>query len=116
LSISIGLDIVAEVETLCSTPLAGSTLSDDEAVRLERLLRTLADRHRLKILNMLLQAHGEPVCVCEFTPTLGLTQPTVSYHLKQLTAAGLIERERRGSFVYYQLVEGALERIGSLIG
>ena len=99
----------------CCTPLAGSSLSDPEAAELERLFRTLADRHRLKILNMLLRAGGQPVCVCEFVPTLGLTQPTVSYHLKQLTDAGLLERERRGTFAYYRLAPGALERLSGLL-
>ena len=99
----------------CCTPLAGSSLSDAEAVELERLFRTLADRHRLKILNMLLRAGGEAVCVCEFVPTLGLAQPTVSYHLKQLAEAGLLERERRGTFAYYRLAPGALERLSGLL-
>ncbi len=99
----------------CCTPLAGSSLSDGEARELERLFRVLADRHRLKILNVLLQAEGEPVCVCEFTPVLGLSQPTVSHHLKQLTEAGLLERERRGTFAYFSLRPGALERLGGLL-
>lgn len=98
----------------CCTPLAGSSLSDGEAAELERLFRALADRHRVKILNVLVQAGGEPVCVCEFVPTLGLAQPTVSYHLKQLADAGLIERERRGTFAYYGLAPGALERLRGL--
>ncbi len=99
----------------CCTPLAGSSLSDGDAGELERLLRTIADRARLRILNMLIGAGGEPVCVCEFVPELGLTQPTVSYHLKQLTQAGLLEREKRGAFAYFRLVPGALERLGRLL-
>lgn len=99
----------------CCTPLTGSSLTDAEAVELERLFRALADRHRVKILNMLVRAGGEPVCVCEFVPTLGLAQPTVSYHLKQLTDAGLLVRERRRTFAYYQLAPGALERLGVLV-
>ncbi len=99
----------------CVTPLAGSSLSDEEAVELERLLRTIADRTRLKILNMLIRAGGTPVCVCEFVPELGLTQPTVSYHLKQLAEAGLLEREKRGAFVYFRLAPGALERVQALL-
>ncbi len=75
----------------------------------------LADRHRLKILNVLMRAEGESVCVCEFTPTLGLAQPTVSYHLKQLTGAGLLERERRGTYAYFSLKPGALERLSALL-
>jgi ArsR family transcriptional regulator len=99
----------------CCTPLAGTTLSADEAVELERLFKALADRNRLQILNCLLQAGGEPVCVCEFQPLLGIRQPTVSHHLKQLVEAGLLEREKRGTFAYYSLKPGALERMGALL-
>lgn len=99
----------------CCTPLAGSSLSEAEALELERLFRAIADRHRLRILNVLMQAQGEAVCVCEFVPTLGLSQPTVSYHLKQLSLAGLITRERRGTFVYYSLADGALECLRGLL-
>lgn len=99
----------------CCTPLAGATLSIDEAVGLERLFKALGDRNRLRILNCLLQADGEAVCVCEFQPTLGIAQPTVSHHLKQLVEAGLLEREKRGTFAFYRLKPGALERIGDLL-
>ena len=98
----------------CCTPLAGTTLSPAEAVELERLFKALADRNRVQILNCLLQAGGEPVCVCEFQPMLGIRQPTVSHHLKQLVEAGLLEREKRGTFAYYSLKPGSLERIGAL--
>lgn len=99
----------------CCTPLAGSTLGEAEAEELERLFAVLADRHRLRILNVLIEAGGEPVCVCEFTATLGLPQPSVSYHLKQLTAAGLLERARRARFVYYSIAPQALERLAGLL-
>ena len=55
------------------------------------------------------------MCVCEFQPTLGIAQPTVSHHLKQLVRAGLLEREKRGTFAYYRLTPGVLERIGSIL-
>jgi ArsR family transcriptional regulator len=99
----------------CCTPIAGPALSPNEAVELERLFKALADRHRLQILNCLLQADGEPVCVCEFQPLLGIRQPTVSHHLKQLVEAGLLEREKRGTFAYYSLRPGALERVGGIL-
>jgi ArsR family transcriptional regulator len=98
----------------CCTPLAGSTLRHEDAIELEALLRSLADRHRLRMLNMLAQA-GEPICVCEFEVGLGLPQQNVSYHLKQLVAAGVIVRERHGRFSYYALVEGVLDRVASLV-
>ena len=99
----------------CCTPIAGPALSPDEAAELERLFKALADRHRVQILNCLLQAGDEAVCVCEFQPLLGIKQPTVSHHLKQLVEAGLLDREKRGTFAYYRLRPGALDRIGSLL-
>jgi len=99
----------------CCTPLAGSSLSDDDAAELERLFRVLGDRHRLKILNILIRAGGEAVCVCEFTDQLGLAQPTVSYHLKQLTDAGLLAREKRGTFAYFAVRPEAMQRLHNLV-
>jgi ArsR family transcriptional regulator len=98
----------------CCTPLAGSTLSEEEAVELEQLFRAVADKHRLRILNLLLTA-GDPVCVCEFVPALGLSQATVSYHLKQLIEAGLLAKERRSYYVYYRIAPHALERLRALL-
>lgn len=100
----------------CCAPLAEPRLSDAEAAELERVFKALADRHRVRILNRLLTAGGEAVCVCDFEALLGLKQSSVSYHLKQLLDAGLVERERRGSFAYYALTDGALERVGALLG
>jgi ArsR family transcriptional regulator len=99
----------------CCTPVAGSSLGEEEAAELERLLRSLADRHRLRILNMLVQAGGAPICVCEFTAAFDLPQQNVSYHLKQLIDAGVIARERRGRYSYYALVDGALDHIAALV-
>lgn len=95
----------------CCTPLAGSSLSDERAVELEAVMKALADRHRLRIVNLLLRAGGEPVCVCEVRPLLGLSQGTVSYHLKQLVEAGVIKRKRRGTYSYFSLVPGALDAV-----
>lgn len=100
------------LESCC--PLAQPTLSDDEAAELERLFKALADRHRVRIVNMLADAE-EPVCVCHLEPTLGLSQPTVSYHLKQLLDAGFLERERRGRFIHYRLADEVLDRLGELV-
>lgn len=97
----------------CCQPLAATTLSDGDAAELESLFRALADRTRVRIINLVARA-GEPVCVCALVPALGLTQPTVSYHLKQLVGAGILARERRGTYAYYGLVPGALERVGSV--
>ena len=79
------------------------------------MFKALADRHRVKILNRLIAAGDDAVCVCEFTDTLGLKQPTLRYHLKQLADAGLGSRERRGTFADYRLITGALQRSATLL-
>jgi ArsR family transcriptional regulator len=99
----------------CCTPLAESVLTDDEAKQLEGVFKALADRHRVKILNRLLGAGGEPVCVCDFEEMLDLKQPTVSYHLKQLLDAGIVEREKRGSYAYFSIADGALQHVCALL-
>jgi ArsR family transcriptional regulator, arsenate/arsenite/antimonite-responsive transcriptional repressor len=95
----------------CCTPLAGTSLDETQAAEMETVLKALADRHRLKIVNLLLQADGEAVCLCEVQPTLGLSQGTVSYHLRQLLEVGLIQRETRGTYSYFSLVPGALDSV-----
>jgi ArsR family transcriptional regulator, arsenate/arsenite/antimonite-responsive transcriptional repressor len=100
----------------CCAPLASPALTEDEAAELETVFKALADRHRVKILNRLLAAGGEAVCVCDFEGMLDLKQSTVSYHLKQLLTAGIIDREKRGSYAYFSIAPGALERVCSLLG
>jgi ArsR family transcriptional regulator len=94
-------------------PIVRDALSSAEAAALERVFQALADRRRVTIVNILARA-GEPVCVCDLQASLGLKQPLVSYHLRQLVEAGLIERERRGTYSYYRLAEGALEAMRAL--
>jgi len=98
----------------CCTPLAGTTLSVEGAAELELVMKALADRHRLRIVNLLLRAEGEPVCVCEMQPLLGLSQGTVSHHLKLLLEAGILARESRGTYSYFRLVPGALESVRAI--
>ena len=88
--------------------------SEPDPAELEQLFKALADRHRIRILRLLARA-DDAVCVCKLEPALGLAQPTVSYHLKLLVNAGLLERERRGRFSYYRLAPGVLERLGTLM-
>jgi ArsR family transcriptional regulator, arsenate/arsenite/antimonite-responsive transcriptional repressor len=94
--------------------LAGPALTDAQAAQLEQVFKALADRHRVRILNLLVHA-GEPVCVCDLVTVVGLKQPAVSYHLKQLADAGLVTRERRGTYAYYQLAPGALDQCATLL-
>ena len=91
----------------CCAPLGAPSLSADQAEATARLFKALADPHRVRIVN-LLATSAEPVCVCEFTEPLGLSQPTVSHHLKKLIQAGLLDREQRGTWAYYSLRPDAL--------
>ena len=97
----------------CCAPLDAPTLSDQEAADTAALFRALADPHRVRIVN-LLATSPEPVCVCEFTGPLGLSQPTVSHHLKKLVAAGLLQREQRGTWAYYSLNRDAVRRLAAV--
>jgi ArsR family transcriptional regulator len=97
----------------CCRPLS-SALSDDDAEATAALFRLLGDPARVKIVS-LLATSDEPVCVCNLTDPLDLSQPTVSHHLKKLMDAGLLEREQRGKWAYFSLRPGALERLGSLL-
>ena len=90
-------------------------LADADAADLEQIFQALADRHRLRIVNMLAQVDGQAICVCDFQDALGLKQPTVSYHLRQLVDAGVIDREQRGRFAFYSLGSGALDRVAALV-
>jgi|SRR5919198_4694551 ArsR family transcriptional regulator len=98
----------------CCGPLAAPTLSDEETTATAAVFRALADPARVKILNLLATSHT-PVCACEFEPALGLSQPTVSHHLKKLTDVGLLEREQRGKWAYFSLDTDAMARLASLV-
>jgi ArsR family transcriptional regulator len=96
----------------CCAPLASATLTDEEAEGTAALFRALGDPARVRIVNVLATAGGE-VCGCELTD-LGLSQPTVSHHLKKLYDAGLLEREQRGKWAYYSLNRDAVAKLAAV--
>jgi ArsR family transcriptional regulator len=98
----------------CCAPLAALTLSDREADATARLFRAIGDPARVRILNVL-ATNGEPVCVCNLVEPLGLSQPTVSHHLKTLMDVGLLDREQRGKWAYFSLKPEAAARLASLL-
>jgi ArsR family transcriptional regulator, arsenate/arsenite/antimonite-responsive transcriptional repressor len=100
----------------CAPLLSGAPLNDESATRLAALLRVLADPGRLRILSLLQAQPLRETCVCHLTDALGLSQPTVSHHLRVLFQAGLVERERRGNWVYYRTVPFALARLREALG
>jgi len=98
----------------CCAPLAAPTLSDEEVEATARLFRAIGDPARIRILNVL-TTKAEPICVCDLIDPLGLSQPTVSHHLKTLTEAGLLDREQRGKWAYFSLKPEATGRLASLL-
>ncbi len=98
---------------VCCAPLAAPTLDEEEATATAELFKALSDPARVRIVNTIATA-GEPVCACEFEPALGLSQPTVSHHLKKLTDAGLLEREQRGKWAYFSLNRDAVETLAAV--
>ena len=103
-----------ETPISCCVPLAAPLLSDEEAEAAATLFRALADPARVRIVNALATS-DDPVCVCELIEPLGLSQGTVSHHLKKLTDAGLLEREQRGKWAYYSLNPEAAAALVALV-
>jgi ArsR family transcriptional regulator len=97
----------------CCAPLAAEVLSDDEATATAELFKALADPARVRIVNLLASA-GEPVCACNLNEPVGLSQPTVSHHLKKLVEAGLLDREQRGKWAYFSLRPEAVEKLAAV--
>jgi ArsR family transcriptional regulator, arsenate/arsenite/antimonite-responsive transcriptional repressor len=90
------------IEACCSV-ITGAPLADDDARRLAEAFGVLADPARLRLLSLLAAQPDGEACVCELTGPLGLAQPTVSHHLRLLHSAGLVSRERRGTYAYYRI-------------
>jgi ArsR family transcriptional regulator len=107
------LTVLQSAPAQCCAPLDAPRLSDDDAETTALVFKALADPHRVRIVNLLANA-DEPVCVCNLTPQLNLAQPTVSFHLKKLVQAGLLEREQRGVWAYYSVNREALGRLASV--
>ena len=92
----------------CCSPLTGGVLDEDAAERLARVFRALGDRHRVRLLSMIAAAEGGEACICDLTAPLGLSQPTVSHHMRLLAEAGLVTRDQRGKWAYYRVVPEAM--------
>lgn len=99
----------------CCAPIARPRLRDDQARSLEQVFKALADQLRVKMVNLLAGAVEAEVCVCDIEEAFDISQSLASYHLKQLVDAGLVKRERRGTYSFYRLVPGALEEVGALL-
>jgi ArsR family transcriptional regulator, arsenate/arsenite/antimonite-responsive transcriptional repressor len=99
----------------CCTPLVREPLTAGQAVDLARILKALADPTRLRLVSMVAAHDGGEACVCDLTDPLGLTQPTISHHLKILMDAGIFTRDQRGKWAYYALVPRALDALSAVL-
>lgn len=105
------------VETVaCCSPLTKEPLSHEQADRIAPLVKALADPVRLRLLSLVASHKDGEVCVCDLNDAFDLSQPTISHHLKVLHEVGLIDRDKRGVWVYYRLNAGALRDLGVLLG
>ena len=100
----------------CCPPLSREPLSREQAEQVAPLLKALADPVRLRLMSLVASHPGGEACVCDLTDAFHLSQPTISHHLKVLHESGLLDREKRGVWVYYRARTGALANLGALIG
>ena len=101
-------------ESCCAT-ITGHVLDAGTAESLARSFKALADPTRVRLLSLIAATDGGEACICDLTAPVGLSQPTVSHHMRQLVEAGLVTREQRGKWAYYRVVDGALDALSASI-
>ncbi|WKV81913.1 helix-turn-helix transcriptional regulator [Streptomyces sp. SNU607] len=99
----------------CCPGLLTAPLDEDRAETLAKVFKALGDPVRLRLLSMIASRAGGEVCVCDLTPAFDLSQPTISHHLKLLKQAGLIDSERRGTWVYYRLLPETTDQLAAIL-
>jgi ArsR family transcriptional regulator, arsenate/arsenite/antimonite-responsive transcriptional repressor len=109
------LEVIGQ-DAACCPGLSTAPLDEDQATELAKVFKALGDPVRLRLMSMIAsRGQGGEVCVCELTPAFDLSQPTISHRLKLLRQAGLIDCERRGTWVYYWVLPGVLDRLAALL-
>jgi len=98
----------------CCVPLAREPITTDQATGVVPMLKAIADPTRLRLLSLILSHEGAEACVCDLLPHFDLSQPTISHHLKVLHEAGLVDREKRATWVYYIARPAAMDALASL--
>ncbi|AIA01130.1 ArsR/SmtB family transcription factor [Streptomyces noursei] len=106
---------VADEAQECCPGLLTAPLDEGRAAELAKVFKALGDPVRLRLLSMIASRAGGEVCVCDLTPAFDLSQPTISHHLKLLRQAGLIDCERRGTWVYYWLLPETTDRLAGIL-
>src|SRR3954451_9632163 len=110
------LELTPGETVACCAPLTAEPLSADAAERIAPLLKALADPVRLRLLSLVASHRGGESCVCDLNDAFELSQPTISHHLKVLHESGLLDRTKRGVWVYYRVQPDALANLGALLG
>jgi ArsR family transcriptional regulator, arsenate/arsenite/antimonite-responsive transcriptional repressor len=95
--------------TACCSMVSDEAITAPDAERLARVFKALADPTRVRLVSIIAASEGGEMCICDLTEPVGLSQPTVSHHMKLLTEAGLVEREQRGKWAYFRVVDAALD-------
>ena len=115
--VSKSLTVISPAETAaCCSPLSAQPLTMEQAGQVAPLLKALADPVRLRLMSLVASREGGEACVCDLNDAFDLSQPTISHHLKVLHEAGLVDRDKRGVWVYYRARPQALAALGTLIG
>lgn len=110
------LPLLTDTSPICRVPLGDvGSLTEADAVALAVRLKALGDPVRLRLLDYMLDQPEQEACTCELAPHVGLSDPTVSHHLKTLESAGLVTKERRGMSVYYRVVPEAIHAIADAL-
>ena len=99
----------------CCPGVSAAPLDEGRAAELAKVFKALGDPVRLRLLSMIASREGGEVCVCEMTPAFDLSQPTISHHLRLLRQAGLVDCERRGTWVYYWVLPGVLDQLAAFL-
>jgi ArsR family transcriptional regulator, arsenate/arsenite/antimonite-responsive transcriptional repressor len=99
----------------CCPPLGAAALGESQAVQLAAMFKALGDPVRLRLLSLIASHPGGQACVCEISSTFDVSQPTISHHLKLLRSAGLLDCERRGTWVYYWVIPQVLQQLSSVL-
>jgi ArsR family transcriptional regulator len=114
---SSSLTVLSPVDTAaCCSPLTAEPLTTEQAEQVAPLLKALADPVRLRLLSLVASHEGGEACVCQLNDAFELSQPTISHHMKVLHEAGLVDRDKRGVWVYYRVRPPALASLAALIG
>jgi DNA-binding transcriptional ArsR family regulator len=99
----------------CCPALGAAALDQPQAVELATMFKALGDPVRLRLLSLIASHPGGQACVCEISATFDVSQPTISHHLKLLRSAGLLDCERRGTWVYYWVIPAVLQQLSSVL-